>query len=74
MATKAKVMAVLKKQGIIPEFDGFEFYASLPDGFVWQNGFDCGSVTQEKYDGETWAEFWDNVLMIIDAPIVKEGN
>lgn len=75
MATKKQVMALAKAQGAVFECDRdngvLDVYVALPDGFIWDNGYNSGSVAQEKYEGETMAEFWDGIMFMIDAPVKK---
>lgn len=77
MATKKQVLALAKVQGAevdIEYDDGKLFCATviLPDGFIWDNGYNCGSVSQEKYEGESLASFWQELFDYINAPVVKE--
>lgn len=75
MATKQRVLALLKKQGATFEWDDARtFSACLPEPLVWDSGFDMGAITQEKYDDETWAQFWDQVMMVIDAPVITKAG
>ena len=77
MATKAKAQKVAKAQGASFE-TGYspegEFYVdiALPAGKQWDNPYRLGQLYQEKSDHETMAEFWDNVLHIIDSPVIDE--
>jgi hypothetical protein len=77
MATKKQVLALAEKQGADVEVemeDGKLFCVTviLPEGFIWDNGYNSGSVSQEKYEGESLASFWRELFDYIDAPIVKE--
>lgn len=78
MATKAKVLKVLKAQGAeweVEQQDPFVFSAWLPDDKIWNSGYGAGIVTQEKDDSESWSKFWDDILAVVDAPVIdKEGG
>lgn len=76
MATKKQVIAIAKAQGAevdIEMEDGKLFCVTitLPNGFTWDNGYNSGIVSQEKYDGETLGSFWQDLFDYINAPIVK---
>lgn len=75
MATKQQVYKLLDKQGAKYELyeggAGLVFDAWLPEEFIWDNGYGAGIVTQEKDKDETWSAFWDDVMRIIDAPVVQ---
>lgn len=75
MATKAKVIKLLKAQGAeweVESNDPFTFSAWLPAELIWDTGYGSGIVTQEKYDDETWAEFWDGVLSVIEGDVIPK--
>jgi hypothetical protein len=75
MATKKQVVSLAEKQGAevtIDVVDGvLDVYVGLPNGFIWDNGYGSGSVSQEKYEGETMAEFWQQILDYIDYPVIR---
>lgn len=73
MATKQQVIALLKKQGAEWEFENADtFSAWLPDNLIWNSGYGCGVVTQEKDPDESWATFWQDILSIINADVVEK--
>jgi len=79
MATKTQVTRLLAKQGAVWSekkfFDEYEFEAMLPEPYVWDgsNGSEVGygSFCQTKMYGETMAEFWDSVMVMINWPVAK---
>lgn len=78
MATKAQVIKVLAQQKIaqweVERTDPYTFSAWLPDGYIWDNGYDrCGLVVQERMDDDTESGFWDGILCIVNAPVVRGG-
>jgi hypothetical protein len=76
MATKAKVLNLLKKQGAEweeghdSEGDYF-FEAWLPEGLYWDSGYGCGIVTQTREAKESAAQFWDGILAVADAEVIS---
>lgn len=77
MATKAQVRSVAKKQGA--EFtlgltETGEVFCDivLPTGKMWDNNYRLGQIYQEKDRHETWPEFWDSLLCVINSPIIDE--
>lgn len=72
---KSKITALAKKQGaecnIGRNSDGDWFIeVALPNGMIWDNGYGSGLLYQEKYEGESMAEFWQQALDFIDAPVI----
>ncbi len=79
MATKKAVLALAKAQGAEVDIeieDGKVACVSiwLPDGFIWDNGHGSGIVMQEKYDGESYSQFWDELFGYINASVIKEAK
>ena len=73
MATKAKVIKLLKAQGAEWEWeDALTFSAWLPEHLIWDTGYGSGIVTQEKYEDETWAKFWDDILAVIEGEVIPK--
>lgn len=77
MATKAQVIKILTKQKAeweIESRDPFTFSAWLQDDLIWASGYDCGIVTQEKDENESWSQFWDDILSVIDAEVITRNK
>ena len=75
MATKAQVIAKLKKQGAeweIEDRQPFTFSAWLPAHLVWDNGNHNGMISEEKFDDETMAEYWDQIYRYINYPVIPK--
>lgn len=73
MATKAQVIKLLAKQGAEWEMEDAEtFSAWLPDHLIWDSGYDCGIVTQEKDEDESWSKFWSDVMGVINAEVIPK--
>jgi hypothetical protein len=80
MATKTQVTRLLAKQGAVWSekkfFDEYEFEAMLPEPYVWNNGHSdnplsgLGSFAQTKMSGESMADFWQDVMSLIDHDVV----
>ena len=74
MATKAQVIKLLKQQGAQFEWEPNDtFSAWLPEGKIWDSGYSVGQCVQEKLPGETWADFWNSFMSVINADIVDEA-
>ena len=76
MATKTQVIKLLTAQGAkweIEKNDPFTFSAWLPQGFIWDSGYGCGLVTQERDAEETAAQFWDGIMAVIDAEVIADN-
>jgi hypothetical protein len=76
MATKAQVIKLLKTQNAkweIESNDPFTFSAWLPQGLIWDSGYGCGIVTQERDDSETASQFWDGIMCVIDAEVIADN-
>ena len=72
MATKAQVLKLLAKQGAEWEWENsYTFSAWLPEGLIWDSGYDCGLVTQEKDEDEPWSVFWQDIMAVIEADVIK---
>ena len=77
MATKQQVIKLLQKQGAEwgEEYDAYGDYvfdAWLPAEFIWDSGYDCGMVCQTKEAKETMAQFWNGIMAVIDAPVIRK--
>ena len=77
MANRTNVLNLLGAQGAEYEegadSDGnYVFEAWLPDGKMWDSGYGVGIVVQTKEPKETMGHFWDNVLAVINAPVVDQ--
>lgn len=77
MASKAKVVALAKKQGatveVIQTWDGtnrVEIY--LPNGFIWKNGYGSGSFLAEQDPGEPMSSIWLQAWAYINVEVVAE--
>lgn len=69
MATQKSVITLLKKQGAEFEWETPDtFSAWLPDGKDWE-GYG-GIVTQEKDPNETWGQFWNELMTVIQSDVV----
>jgi hypothetical protein len=76
MATKAQVIKLLQKQGAeyeIESHDPFTFSAWLPQGLIWDSGYGCGLVTQERDRYESATQFWDGIMAVIDAEVIADN-
>jgi hypothetical protein len=76
--TKQKVIKLAKAQGAkyYEDTNGFgqlEVEIVLPDGKVWDNGYNTGVCTETKdgYATETSKEFWSAVYDYINHPVVE---
>lgn len=77
MATKAKVVALAKKQGatvnVSTNWDGSKLVEILlPAGFIWKNGYECGSFIAEQYGDEPMSSIWAQAYYYINAEVVPE--
>lgn len=75
MATKAQVVKILKAQGAeweIESQDPFTFSAWLADDLIWNSGYNCGLISQEKDEDESWSKFWSDILAVVDAEVVPK--
>jgi hypothetical protein len=76
MATKQQVYKLLDKQGAKYEMyeggAGLVFDAWLPAEFIWDSGYGFGIVTQEKDPDETWSKFWDGIMAVVNAPVIRK--
>lgn len=79
MATKTQVTRLLAKQGATwsekKMFDEYEFECGLPEPYVWNNGYGnrgegIGSFAQTKMYGESMADFWADVMMMINHEVI----
>lgn len=79
MATKTQVTRLLAKQGATWSekklFDEYEFECGLPEPYIWKNGEGsadggCGSFAQTKMRGESMADFWSDVMMMIRHEVI----
>jgi hypothetical protein len=75
--SKAKVLKKLKADNA--EFsDGFDstsyyfFEAWLPQGKIWDNAHQTGSIYVSKDSKETFASFWKYVLYQIEGKVKDE--
>lgn len=84
MATKTQVTRLLAKQGATWSekkfFDDYEFECGLPDPYVWNNGYGnsgtgVGAFAQTKMPGESMADFWADVMSMINHEVIdpKQG-
>ena len=76
MATKAKAFKVIEEQSVkyglqyeVELNDPYTLTVWLPEPLVWDNGYNTGMVTQEKTDDESWSEFWESLLAVIDSEV-----
>lgn len=73
MATKAQVIKKAKQQGAKFEWENSETFSIwLPEGKIWDSGYGVGQVVQEKMYDETWPQFWDGFMSVINAPVIDE--
>ena len=77
MATKAQVIAKLKKQGAeweIENLDPYTFSAWLPADLVWDNAHQTGMVAEEKdgYGDETWSAYWSYIWQQINHDVIPK--
>jgi hypothetical protein len=77
MATKQQVIKLLQKQGAEwgEEYDSYGDYvfdAWLPDGLYWDSGYDTGVVCQTKEVKETMTQFWNGIMAVINAPVIRK--
>jgi len=76
--SKTKIIRALNKQGASWE-EGYNpsgayvFEAYLPEGKVWDSGYNTGVVHQERMSDETMAEFWDSVWCIVGGDVIDEA-
>lgn len=83
MATKTQVTRLLAKQGATWSeknfFDEYEFECILPEPYIWKNGQGsadggCGSFAQTRMYDESMADFWDDVMAMIDCEVIDPNN
>lgn len=78
MATKTQVTKLLAQQGADwsekKYSDEYEFECGLPQPYIWDSGHGCGSFAQTLMRGESMRDFWDDVMTMINHPVIVDPH
>jgi len=73
---KNKVLALAKKQNAKVEIldpcgDGqIEVCVMLPDGKIWDNGYDSGVIVSTREYQQSLTDFWEDIFLEMDSKVI----
>ena len=76
---KNKVLALAKKQGatveiLDPYSNGeIEVCVMLPDGKIWDNGYEGSLIVSTRDRSQSLTEFWEDIYSEMDAKVISSN-